>query len=483
MRKITKITAILITLVLLAACGGRGGDEQPTAAPAPTPTPAGTTQNNNEPDVPEDDPVPTDAGFRETPMDLGGRTVVIFDSHSQWFNYHENIDLTPNETIHVIELVQQIGLDYNATIEVIPALPGGEIVSHFVTLRAAGDTPYDMVAVGTTGVGLESLYTQNIFMDLNHASVRDIIDIDNNPWDPESSLGLVSGRQFGVHFKVLNSGHLIRSITVFNRTFMETFNLPNLYDMVFNMTWTWDAFESMGLRVIQESGGTVFPLTYNRESQLVPAIVGTNGGRFVDNTPEGYVFVAHEDENTIEALGWFQRMIQGGIIRRDTGLHQNQQLADGIMMFHFVDIGALRNLTRQDPFPSDYNFGMLPMPRGPQMNDYASVSFAAHTYHIVNDIQAPEQVAAILVAMANRLTRVNIIDHELNYGVQDMESARVLEMLLDKVVIDHSRVIGAARSRLTSANQAVESGSQTPVAALQAIASAIQANYDAVVFN
>jgi len=477
-KQLSRIAAVGVAVFMLAGCGGQTTEEGPGLVDPSIPN----VDAGGDDELEEPDGRPT-AGFNEHVMDLGGREIVILDSHSQWFNYHETIDLTPNETLTVMDIMREIGDDFNTSISVVPAPAGGEIVAYLTGLRAAGLAPYDMLAFGTTGTNLESLYSGGIVMDMNHPLTVGIIDFYNNPWDPESALGYFHGRRFGVHFKVLNSGHLVRSTTVFNRTFMDTFALPNLYEMVFNKTWTWNNFETVSNQVIQASGGSVRPLTYNRESQLVPAIIASNGGRVAENTPTGLVFVAHEDENTLEALGWFQAMINQGIITRDTGMHQNQQLAEGLTMFHFVDVGALRALTRQYPYPSEFNFGLLPMPMGPQMTEYASVSFAAHTYHIFNDIYRPDQVAAVLVAMANRLTRTDIIEHELNYGVQDEYSARVIELLLERTVIDHSRIIGAARSTLVNANQRVETGVQTPVAAMQTIAAQIQVQYDAISFD
>jgi ABC-type glycerol-3-phosphate transport system substrate-binding protein len=413
--------------------------------------------------------------------DLDGRTIVILDHHWQWFNLHENIDDTPNETHTVMEIMRQIEADYNCKVEVHAMPAGGEVPGLMVSLRAAGDNLYDMVAIGTTHADVTSMYTNGIFMDLNDPRLKDIIDMQNNPWDPESALGLVSGRQFGVHFKSLNSGHLIRSLVIFNTDYLETYSLPNLYEMVFNMTWTWETFESTGRMLIQNSNQQILPVTYNRESQILPSIIASNGGRIVDNTPNGYVFKADEDEKTLAAMQWFVDMVNGGIITRDATVSvHTQSLADGLIMFHFTEIGMLRALMRADQYPSEYRFGMLPIPRGPGREDYASVSFAAHTYHIVDGIDKPEQVAAVLVAMANRLTRPDVLIHELEHGLQDMQSGRVLEMMLDKVVIDHSRVVGTARSTIVNANQRVETGQQTPVAAMQMIAGQVQSQYDAV---
>jgi len=152
-------------------------------------------------------------------------------------------------------------------------------------------------------------------------------------------------------------------------------------------------------------------------------------------------------------------------------------------MFNFAELGTLRNLTRQQPYPSDYRFGLLPIPRGPQMETYAAGIFAAHMYHIFNDIYRPEQVAAVLVAMANRLTRLDIVQHELEHGLQDMPSGDVVAMLLDKVVVDHSRIHGGARGTILNANQSIETLAETPVQAMQRISDQVQTQFNELRFD
>jgi hypothetical protein len=497
-KRLTSILALAIVAVMLAACGS-GGSDNGGGGGGNTPAPTPASGNNDGPGTPvttpephtveldvwgrpttTEDGLPLTAGFTEVKMDLDGRHIIIMDHISSWYNYNAtDPDRTSNETLEVIRIMREIGDDYNATIEVRQGYSGNSMPTNMLAHRSTGDTPYDMYAIGTTDANLVSLYTAGVFMNMRDPRIADVIAFDDNPWDAESGLGLVNGVQVAVHFKPMNSMHLLRSTTVFNRTFMERWNFPNLYEMAFNFTWTFDAFESLAARVIAESNGEVFPLYYNRESGIFPSIVFANGGRIVDATLDGTVFVAHEDEKTMEALNWLYGMREQGFIQRRTDPHPTTMLANGIMMFSFSELGALRNLTRQDP-ASEFNFGLLPTPMGPSATDYTSVSIAAHMYHIVSDIRHPEEVAAILVAMANRLTRLDIVDHELKFGLQDDTSARVMELILHNVVVDHSRIPGDPRTTIRQAFERIESLSQTPSQSMQQIAEQIQRQYDAV---
>jgi hypothetical protein len=478
-KSLMRIVAVGVTAVMLVGLAGCGAREGDAPAATPTPAPAAVGTNEEEDEVENGVEVLPYAGFREHLMDLGGRHIVMIDHNSQWYNLHAIADMTPNETIEVIDILRQIGLDYNATIEVQQGPSGNNVGPHLQALRAAGDTPYDIYGIGMSDAQLQGSYMGNIFMDMNHPSISHIIDLENNPWDVESGFSKMVGRQFGVHFKIRNSGQLLRSTVVFNSTLAERFQLPNLYEMVFDRTWNWDAFQSVADMVVLASDGTVQPMIYLRESAIAPALIAANNGLVTRNTPGGFVFVAHQDENTLEALNWWARMIEIGHIERVAN-QPVRMMADGQAMFIAGDLENLRALTRQDPFPSEYMFGLLPIPMGPQRDDYVSASFTSHMYHIFNDIYRPDQVAAILVAMANRLTRIDIVEHELNFGVQDMESSEVLAMLLDRIVIDDSRAVGSARATIRGAMERIENLTNTPVQALQSIAEQVQGQYDAV---
>jgi len=133
----------------------------------------------------------------------------------------------------------------------------------------------------------------------------------------------------------------------------------------------------------------------------------------------------------------------------------------------------LRSFTRGE-IESNFSWGLLPIPMGPRMNDYVAAQFSADMWFIPNGISNPDQIATILVAMANRLSKINIIETELDYGLQDEDSARVMEMLLDRIVMDYSRSLGDTRNNLTREINEILAGRITPVAAMQRIEAAVQ---------
>ena len=491
-RNLAKIIAVVMTAAMLAACGngGTANNNNDTQTPGPTDTNNNVTEGTGEGDGNQDrydvfgrplfDELgrPATAGFAETPMDLRGRNIHIVTTANYFlFNYWLVVDETPNETLAVMAKMRDIMEDYNIgdfTFEVAPAQAG--LHSVLLLNRMAGDSPIDLVNMGLTHTNKVPFIQQDLYMDLTHPSISGIMGLDTQPWAEAGKLTTMGGRQYGVHFLMANSGELLRSVFTFNRTYMETFNLGNFYDMVFNRTWTWDAFETICINLVQASGGTVTPIAMRRESEITPNFMKANGGYAVRQTPTGFEFVGDTNDAFLEALDFLVRLSQNGFIVTDVDRAWHRAAA-GEFMFLPGLYEPLRQFTRQE-IQTEFNWGLLPTPIGPRMDDFVSAQFAADMWFIVNEIDRPEEIAAVLVALANRLSKINIIETELNYGLQDEESAIIMEMLLERIVVDYSRAAGGARNRQTDAVNAALNGSMTPVQALQQFGPQIQQSLD-----
>jgi ABC-type glycerol-3-phosphate transport system substrate-binding protein len=485
-KHISVILALITVLAMLAACGGNdgGGTATQTAPPQQVNTPPPTGNEGGEDNGEEgDDEIyrdwQEDAGFKEVLMDLDGREVVILTMRFEQFNSWDPIDATPNETIDMMNRMREIEEEYNMEFK-FEAGTAGSVISQLRMNRAVGDTPWDMVHIGTNHTTLDQMFQDGLVMDLNHPSVKDVLNFENNPWSAETNLTSFFGKQFGAHFHTANSGLILRACVAFNREYADRFNLPNLYDMVWNKTWTFTAMENILAAVARESGGAIIPLVADRESQLVPHLIIANGGAVTENTPDGLLFVAHENQQTLDAMEYVQRLITNNLLQLGVTHFAADNLmpmvAGGEVMFVAGSYENLRRLTRQDP-PTEFSFGLLPIPKGDDMDDYVAPTHAADMFFIVDGVKEPQEVAAVLVAMANRLSKINIIMTELYFGVQDNDSALILEMLLERIVVDYSRATGA-RNRITDAVNQIVAMSATPRAAFESFATQIQTSYD-----
>jgi hypothetical protein len=422
---------------------------------------------------------PATAGFTEVPMDLGGRVINVYTFNYLNFNYWADIDATPNETLEVIEKLREIEEDYNMKFEFEQAPRGGAAVQALMMDRVVGDHNRQIFNINIFHTSPDLMFVENVVMDMYDERIAHIINFDANPWNPGSLMSRMWDRQHGVHFTLANSGEILSSVLTFNRDFMELYNLGNFHEMVFNYTWNFTNFERILRETRTASNGRVIPLVSHREQFIAPGFIFANGGLIIDNTPGGLVFVGPTNDRALEAINYLATLHQENLLRLIGGSHPDgvtvheilERSASGEILMMSGEYDLLRVLTRQE-VPTEYSFGLLPTPMGDHMTDYVAAMIRFDMFYIVNDQPNPEQTAAVLVAMANRLTKLNYLEHELNFGLQDMDSARVFEMMMERQVIDYSRMT-SARNRTTDSIVSAIRGEQTPVQALTAVENTI----------
>ena len=450
-KKLAGIIAVAMVAVMLAACGIIG----------------------TEPLDPWYEPErPTTAGFTETISGFGGRNIHIVTANYWLFNYGLNPDETPNETLAIMRQMRNIEDDYNITFTFEPLPAGAGIRDNMIASRMVGDTPYDLVNMDLTHTNIRQFIQHELFLPVDHPSVRAVIGLDAQPWAEAGRLTTFGTNQYGVHFLMANGGTTLHSVLTFNRDFMHSFDVGNFYEMMFNMEWTWDAFETAGRSIMQQSNNTITSLIVGRELYFVPAFMKSNGGYVVRQTVTGFDFVGYENDAFLETLEFLARLNQEGMIIEDSE-NVATRAAAGEALFISGTYEYLRAFTRGE-IQTPYSWGLLPIPMGPRMNDYVAAQFTADIWFIPNGIAAPYEVATVLVAMANRLSKINIIETELEYGLLDYESIQVMEMLLDRIVIDYSRSLADTRVNLTREINTVFAGTVTPVVAMQRIGHPVQ---------
>ncbi|MBE5960459.1 MAG: extracellular solute-binding protein [Lachnospiraceae bacterium] len=417
-------------------------------------------------------------GFVETPMDLGGRTIKFLTTASSRYTYKENKDETSNETIEIIKAIESIEKDYNCKIE-IEQLKAEEMVTALVTAKAAGDVYCDILEFGCSDTYLEQIYSANLVMPVDDPEIKDIIKFDTNPWLPASQFGRMFGEQYGVHFKTNNSGDLLRGVVLFNKQLADKYNLGNLYDMVNNKEWTFAKLDEMCASIASQSDGTVYPILYNQEGIILPMLIYANGGSCAEYTDSGYKFTALSDQ-TLEAINLAVDWKQKGYMHPSCEKRKEAEgiFANGEAVFFFTNYASLKKYT-QGTIPMEDSVGLLPGPAGPSGDgNYNAVSYTEALFHVMNNVEKPDEVAAVLVALANRTAKRDMIETELMETLQDEESAQMLQLMYDNMNCDFSRSISLSRIPLSAANKEIMNLEKTPKEAYEELETTIQTVYD-----
>lgn len=438
-------------------------------------------------------------GFVETPMDLGGRTIRVLSTASSKYSLknddkgNPSREATSNEVLYIVDALDEIKKDYNCDFT-FEQLKAKAMVEALLTAKAAGDTYCDILEFAVSDTYLEQIYSNNLCMPLEGENVSNIMGLYTNPWLQQSAFGNMFGHQYGVHFTIYNSPDFLRGVLAFNKDLANKYNVGDIYSMVKDKTWTFAKFQEICASIASQANGEVYPLMYNQEGIAIPMLVFANGGTFSENTASGYKYTALSD-NTLEALNYIVDLAKKGYVHPESENRSTNEtnFANGESVFMLTNYTTVKKF-KQGTIDTEYEYGMVPAPLGPNGDgEYNSVTYTNALFHVSNGVEKPEQVAAVLVAMANRTSKDEdtIIEHELMNSLFDEESGEMVSLMMGNIKCDFSRTVSTARSAISSAvtsmlkkNKETEfTFSKTPKEALEEIEANVQAAFDSVVLQ
>lgn len=524
------ISIMLATVMMctMAACGGEYGERHereedkalvvdgkgaeqtsaptlsstpaPTLAPTPTPTPVPTPAPKTEGEKLADQY----NGFVETPMDLNSRTIRIACSADSRYNYvrrdgKEEISFTSAGTLYVIDILKEIEKDYNCKFEVTPSRRGRDIIQDLLDGKAAGAPCYDIIDMDVSETDLNQIYAQGLLMDLNDPAVKDIVRVDTNPWKAQSDFGIYQGKQYAINFVPKNSYDNLCNALLFNKTLADKYGLGDLYGMVKDGTWTWAKFEELCESIVRQSDGAVTPAGYGGESLIFPMAVFSNGGSIAKRVDGGLAYVADRDGKAIAAADWLYRLREKGYLapgrEKESGGSEGGAAAQSGLGFEDFKAGKCvfffdnyRDLSKLVIYgssqhlidTSSWNFyGLLPHPLGPDSDGtYHSVTCSASMQAICAGVEKPEEVAAVLVAIANRVDRSleDFYEIEMSCVLNSSNDLEMLKILCSDMRSDLSRV--AASQEIDGAFKQVLKLEQSGREAFESVAEELQKIYD-----
>lgn len=514
-RKVLSVLLAATMVFSMAACGNQpangdnkdseqsGGGSSTTATPEPAAAATATPDPRSEGEILADQY----NGFVETPMDLGGRTIRIACSVGSRYNYvqtdgKDDPDKTNEATIEIIKILEGIEQDYNCKFEITPSRKGKNIVEDLVTGMAEGKPYYDIIDEGVSDTYLDQIFSQGLVMDMNDPAIKDIIKFDTNPWKVQSDYANFNGTQYGVNFITKNSSNDLRNAVLFNVDLAEQYGLGDIYQMVRDNKWTWEVFEEMCEKIVQQSGGSVVPAGYGKENLIFPMVLSSNNAATGRRDANGKMQYTALEQEALDAANWIYSLrekgylapnwttkvegadgkstkvpVEGGIAFEKDGEKLFEQ---GACVFFFDFYGDLQKLTL-GTVQTEYSFGLLPCPIGPNGDKCHGVTYSTDIKMIAAGIEKPEEVAAVLVAIANRTSKTpeNVYENEMKNTLQDEGSLDMFKIMYEDMRSDYSRAytkigIGGAGDKILK----LES---TPQQAYEAIAEETQGIYDGTV--
>lgn len=438
MKKTTAL--VLALLILLSSCssGGNGESEstKENTSTSDTTTDSGTAAETPEsetklmPDIPE--------------ATYDGYTYKILSWKE---GYPTERDLyaegMTGETINdsVYQRNQTIESRYGITLET-DFEPLGSYSSFVVKVMKTKEDNYQIIY--SRGIEFGSFVKQGYFRDITQL---DYIELDKPWWDKNSVSSLsISGKAFGAISDITTRDKHETCIVFFNKTLANNYDLPNLYSVVDEGTWTLDKMLELSGGVSDDTNGNgkvdegdMFAMATNWVG--VTMLLHGGGARYFskDETDTPYLSIGEE-----RAVNLTERILK--LFADTTTLNNETRSGIGcvknfgtgnelFLLFALCASESLREI--------DVDFGVLPMVKYEETQTVYENTVSPHGTSIlcfpitVADIDRATLIADALSAESYHTLTEAYYDKVIKYKLmRDEESGRMLDMIFASRVYD-----------------------------------------------
>lgn len=212
---------------------------------------------------------------------------------------------------------------------------------------------------------------------------------------------------------------------VYNKDAFEREGLPDPYELYLNDQWTWDVVEDIAKRATRDTDGDGAIDQWGFHWIDPAYLIFANGGAITRVDENGETVFAMGEEPTLEALRrYHQWQYVDGLVQGD---YQFLEFAQGKTLMAWVPYYAINGGNNWN-----FNFGILPFPKGPHAKDYTYPQGTAD--HIFIPANAENPLA--LVALDNFLWELWAYEEELENSIRNkaknMESYQILMEAVEK---------------------------------------------------
>lgn len=419
--------AATLCLSMFAGCGDK---------PDPNQGEQGGTTSTPTPDAGNNGDTDEEVRFVENIYDMGGKTIkihdcwqlkVINDDPTTWSRYEKKL----------AETVAQIEKDYNVDIVVYNDVYN--LAQNIATGAATGEVYANIVVAQTdwTSDWVSGGYAADV-------STINNLGLETNDWAELGDWALdAEGVQRGVGYYLEEDPALQLQVLVFNKKLVEQYELENIYELVENGEWTFDKFEEICLDIATKSNGAVKGLL---AGALAPVhelgfFALANNADYVIEQDGKYVYNGLSEE-AVTGLEFAQKLGTQGIFDMET-FNEPGMTEPGQRTHNFAI--EERTLFYICSYPwiamdVDYrleDYGIVPFPKGPDSEETVGMVSGAKMCYFMDGDPDMEDAAAILVALANRLSvsEEGYYEYQFNRGyIRDEESLNCsLDMIKNKI--------------------------------------------------
>ncbi len=402
--------------------------------------------------------------------------------------------LTQNSTLFEENLharIDEVEKEYNCKISILNSpYPDMETIkTYIVAQKKVADllelSPYQMVAAKELGY-------------IVPWDGQKVINVNDPRWcDSYTKLGFYDGKQYGLQFYRPEE---VRYCVVFNKTLLKAngYNPDSLYDMVNNGTWTFDKFKEICVKVTKDTNNDGKADQYGFcgiPNYISWGFIGANGVNLLKKSG-GKMVGNFTDNKVVTALNFYNDLVNTSKVMYTNNAETTANPWDTVnaidSITHFLkgNTAFLLHeswvLNQQVKPRANFDYGMLPYPKGPNASGYVSNSMNARVMCLTSTNKSADKTAIIFNALARP------VDDQLDWTADvqadyfqknDSKSIKMYDLCLRNVTFDPAYAVNEVANELNFVfANTIFGRATTPAAGLGAIGNKLDAAIDAL-FN
>ncbi|MEJ6951074.1 ABC transporter substrate-binding protein [Natronospora cellulosivora (SeqCode)] len=315
-------------------------------------------------------------------VDFGGETVMIYGANladGSWV-WDEFNDILRERAAEAEEL-------FNVTIQTRPDVSNQLIQNRVLS----GDSAYDIYVRPHRDTGYYTLVSNDMLYPVGEILPQEYYESLHNI-DYQTAEKLAFNDQYYTFGS--RKGNVMESMffVQYNRTLLENENLADPYDMYLAGEWDYEAFEELAREVTRDTNGDGEIdqwAMYDITAEAIIRFLGTNGVEIARRDEDGKYVFNLTSPAAINALNTLDRWRNEEGILATSG---NPNFEQGNVAFAFF---AAINGWRHAKNNLDGEFGVVPLPMGPDVDSYQYTAFNYVPVIIPANAENPEGLVAL----------------------------------------------------------------------------------------
>lgn len=400
--------------------------------------------------------------------DFGGRTVVFAGA---------NFD-PPREGSFVYDRKIAVEEEFNVKIE-FRQVSGDVIADVVMAAVLAGDPTLDIVQTDSTS------YAPLVL----RGALRPIGDLlPDEYWEsiPEPYQGregfkesrTIQGQCYALP---MSFGDYINvQVIAWNKDMFEAEGLPSLYDLVESGEWTWDKMREIAAALTADTDGDgqidrygiggMFP-SHSPKNTLLAALASNEVE--MTRVVDGKVIFDLDQGGKASAVLDYARQMSVFDKSVDPAGWNHSQFLNGKVGMYVSPLWATDSYANES-----FEFGIVPMPKGPDATDYAMSVYSANQVSVVT---TSDEDTEALIALWNAYNQPDLVWEDVDYRLSHAQDAESYELLM-RCITDwklFSPYIGALNNEnFWFPMEQFTSGRRTAAEMIAEVTPAVQATLD-----